>query len=147
MPYIDRKRSKYANYWFSASFAPNQWVFNHIVTKKSLRQLEKQKGVSIIFTHLGYFMRDGKIDPGFVERINWLTENPNGKYIPVSDVLTSIAESRKTNGSPPYPVIPPYYKVIMELRHLITRVKYRKFIKLDDYAFKNLKKEMFIKHT
>lgn len=47
--------------------------------------------ICILFTHLGYFMKDGTIDPGFLERINWLADNPNGKYIPVSQLLNEIA--------------------------------------------------------
>ena len=145
MPYIDPKRSEYSNYWFSATFAPNQWVFNHVVTPKAIKKLQQANGVCIIFTHLGYFMKNGRIDPGFVERINWLADNPNGKYIPVSEVLEQIAAQRRKKLKTAYPKIPAFTKFIMEIRHLLTRIKYRKLIKLDDYAFKNLKKEMFLK--
>jgi len=145
MPYVDPNRSEFANIWFSSTFAPNQWVFNHIVTKKAIRKLEQNNGVCIIFTHLGYFMKDGVIDQGFVERINWLSENPNGIYIPVSELLEKIADQRKDKGLNAYPEIPILAKSFMEFRHLLTRFKYRKLLKLDDYAFKNLKKEMFIK--
>ena len=51
MPYRDKAYEKYCNYWYSTTFAPNQWVFNKIVTKKifsrvwhySLRINEKRK--------------------------------------------------------------------------------------------------------
>ena len=36
MPYTDPIRCKYANKWFSATFAPNQDVFSHIMSKKIL---------------------------------------------------------------------------------------------------------------
>jgi hypothetical protein len=144
MPYIDPNRSDFTNYYFSATFAPNQWVFNHIVTPGAIKKLEKENGICIIFTHLGYFMKNGKIDPGFVERINWLSANPNGLYKPVSFVLNEIVETRKSNGQAPYPKIPTSAKFRMEFQHLLTRVKYRKLVKLDDYAFKNLNKEMFV---
>lgn len=144
MPYNDPLRSEFSNYWFSASFAPNQLVFNHLVSKKALQKLQEQAGVCIIFTHLGYYMKNGKIDEGFVERINWLSENKNGIYLPVSQVLGKIVERRKEKGENPYPDIPRTAKFIMELRHLLTRVKYRKVVKIDDYAFKNLNKEMFV---
>lgn len=145
MPYVDPKRSQYSNYWFSATFAPNQLVFNHLVNKETIQKLEKQGGVCIIFTHLGYYMKNGKIDEGFVERINWLAKNKNGVYIPVSKVLDKIVEERKERGEKLYPEIPLVTKFFMELRHLLTRIKYRKFVKIDDYAFKNLNKEMFVK--
>lgn len=143
MPYIDPKRSKYTNYWFSASFAPNQQVFNHIVTKKAIRNLEDKNGICIIYTHLGYYMKDGVIDPGFVERINLLASNPNGKNIPVSQMLDEIVRQRIKNGKEPFPKIPVWVKFRMEFQHLITRIKYRKLLKIDDYSFKKLKKEMF----
>jgi hypothetical protein len=146
MPYTDPSRAKYANKWFSATFAPNQWVFNHLVTQRAIKKLESENGVCIIFTHLGYFMQDGEIDKGFKERINWLSENKNGIYIPVSELLLNIAKKRQQEGNNPYPVIPNHKKFLMEFRHLLTRFKYRKLIKLDDYEFKNLKKEMFLKN-
>jgi hypothetical protein len=144
MPYIDPKRSDFTNYYFSATFAPNQWIFNHIVTPSSIKKLEQKNGICIIFSHLGYFMNKGEIDPGFVERINWLSANPNGFYKPVSFVLNEIAETRKSNDKTPYPEISVFAKFRMEFQHLLTRVKYRKLVKLDDYAFKNLNKEMFV---
>ncbi|GAH75176.1 unnamed protein product, partial [marine sediment metagenome] len=126
MPYIDPNRSKYANYWFSATFAPNQWIFNRIVTPESIQRLEKENGICIIFTHLGYYMKNGQIDPGFVERIEMLSRNPNGIYMPVTRVLKRIAAKRERNRQQPYPVLPWMVKLRMELQHLWTRIKYRK---------------------
>lgn len=145
MPYRDPRRSDYANYWYSATFAPNQWVFNHVLTKKAIQKLEEQKGTCILFTHLGYYMKDGKIDPGFKERIKWLADNPAGQYMPVSALLNTLADERRDQGKEPYPVLPALAKFFMEFRHLYTRVRYRQFLKLDDYAFKELNKEMFVK--
>ena len=145
MPYTDLSRSEFANHWFSSTFAPNQWVFNHLVTQKAIKKLEKENGVCIIFTHLGYFFKDGEIDKGFTERINWLSNNQNGIYIPVSELLEKIADTRINKGKNPYPVIPAHVKFNMELRHLLTRIKYRKMFKLDDYAFKKLNRKMFVK--
>jgi len=143
MPYIDPTRSEYSNYWFSGTFAPNQWVFNRIVTPRNIQKLESERGICILFTHLGYFMKDGKIDQGFVERIEDLSKNPNGLYIPVSSVLSRIVAERRRRKQALFPVIPRYAKLRMELQHLWTRYKYRKIIRIDDYAFKHLKSEMF----
>lgn len=145
MPYIDPEKTEYSNYWFSATFAPNQWVFNHVVNKKSIEQLKRENGICIIFTHLGYFMRDGKIDEGFKERIKMLREIGGGTFIPVSDVLENIANERKEKGLNPFPVMPRWYKLKLEIKHLLTRIYYRKINKLDDYTFKNLNVDMFIK--
>jgi len=144
MPYIDPKRSRYANYWYSATFAPNQWIYNKIVNEKSIERLDKENGACILFTHLGYFMQNGKVDIGFIESLDILSDNENGIYMPVSDVLDAIAEKRVKQGTVKYPVIGSYAKFKMELTHLLTRVKYRKILKLDDYAFKELQKSQFI---
>ncbi|MDC0568425.1 hypothetical protein OAP01_10350 [Akkermansiaceae bacterium] len=143
MPYIDPKRNKYCNYWFSATFAPNQLVFNHLVNKKSINKLERENGTCILFTHLGYFMKDGKIDEGFKERIDLLSKKTNGSYIPLSLVLDNIKEKRVQNGEKPYPKMSLPRKFLMEILHLLTRIYFRKIVKIDDYSFKNLDAKMF----
>lgn len=145
MPYIDPHRNGYSNFWFSVTFAPNQWIFNHIINKKTIDKLEKENGICIVSTHLGYFNQGGVVDKGFKEIISYLSQKKNGIYIPVSSLLEEIINSRKEANLEAFPVIPASYKFFMELKHLITRVKYRKLLKIDDYAFKNLDKEMFVK--
>ncbi len=132
MPYIDPDKTRYANYWFSATFAPNQWLFNHLVTKKAIDRLEKEKGICILFTHLGYYMQQGRIDPGFMEAINYISQK-DGWFVPVSTVLDFLLETRSADLK-----ITRLEKLKLEFLHLLTRLKYRRFIKLDDYAFKKL---------
>lgn len=45
-----------------------------------------------IFAHLGYFMRNGKIDDGFITSLEVLSKNENGIYMLVSKVMEKIAE-------------------------------------------------------
>jgi hypothetical protein len=143
-PYIDSRRSKYSNYWFSSSFAPNQLVFNHLLSKENVDKLVKDQGTAIVFTHFGYFYKDGQLDPGFVEAIEYLVSQKGGTYLPVSELLDQRAEERRSKGKQPYPTISLWYKFRLELIHLWTRVYYRKFNKIDDYAFKGLDKDMFL---
>ena len=143
-PYIDPKRSRFSNYWFSSSFAPNQLVFNHLVSRKNVDKLVSQEGTAIVFTHFGYFYKDGQLDQGFVEAIDYLTSQKDGNYMPVSQLLDLRAEERRRKGKTPYPTISWFYKFRLELIHLLTRVYYRKFNKIDDYAFKDLDKYMFV---
>lgn len=145
MPYIDPHRSKYANCWYSATFAPNPNVFNYLVNSKSLSKLEKEEGICVLFTHLGYYCKNGVIEKGFMERINMLSNNPNGVYKPLSYVLDYIANKRKENSQCTYPIISNFEKFNLEIRHLLTRIYFRKFLKMDDYSFKGLNKEMFLK--
>jgi len=143
-PYIDPKRSRFSNYWFSSSFAPNQLVFNHLVSRKNVDKLVSQGGTAIVFTHFGYFYKDGQLDQGFVEAIEYLASQKDGNYMPVSQLLDLRAEERRLKRKDPYPTISWFYKFRLELIHLLTRVYYRKFNKIDDYAFKDLDKDMFV---
>ena len=56
----------------SSTFAPNQWMFNHIVTKESIDRLENEGGVCILYTHLGYYHKNGKVDEGFKKMISYI---------------------------------------------------------------------------
>lgn len=143
-PYIDPKREKHSNYWFSSTFAPNQLVFNHLLSKQNIDNLYKENGTSIVFTHFGYFMKDGKLDEEFVTKIEYLTSKPNARFLTVSDLLNEIVEERKSKGKIEYPVIKYYQKFRLEFLHLLTRIYYRKFNRIDDYAFKDLDRDMFI---
>jgi hypothetical protein len=147
MPYIDPKRSEFSNYWFSATFAPNQLVFNHLISEKSIEKLENENGTCILYTHLGYYMKDGKIDQGFIDRIDMLSKNENSQFLTVSEVLNNIKDKRIFEGKKPYPTISWYRKFLMEFKHLYTRIYFRKFVKIDDYAFKDLNAEMFTNKT
>ena len=141
MPYVDPKRSKYSNYWFSASFAPNQNVFKLIMSKKNIDELSKKGGNSIIYTHFGYFVKDGILDKDFINSINYIAKKKNGRFLTVSKLLNSIVSERKNK----YPTIKYFTKLKFEFFHLLTRIYYRKIFKIDDYAFKNLNKNMFLK--
>jgi len=131
MPYVDARKSEYSNYWFSSTFAPNQWMFNRIVTPSAIDKLERDGGVCILNTHLGYYMKDGSIDSGFVERIKYLSKKRNGWFVPVSTVLDHLQGAHAVDTR-----IPLLTRYRMELSYLLTRFKYRKIIKIDDYYFK-----------
>ncbi len=133
MPYVDARKSEYSNYWFSSTFAPNQWMFNRIVTRSAIDKLERDGGVCILNTHLGYYMKDGVIDSGFVERIKYLSKKRSGWFVPVSTVMDHLLSARDVDRS--IPLLTRYW---MELSYLLTRFKYRKIIKIDDYYFKNV---------
>ena len=145
MPYKDPKRSKYANYWFSSTFAPNQKVFKHVMSNKNIDRLEKSNGTSIIYTHFGYFVKNGQLDTDFIKSIEYLSKKKNGIFKPVSKILNDIASEREQNGKTKFPNISYLKKFQYEIYHLLTRIYFRKIFKIDDYGFKNLNKEMFTK--
>jgi len=132
MPYLDSDKTLYSNYWFSSTFAPNQWMFNRIVTPHRIDQLEKQGGVCILNTHLGYYMRDGGIDRGFVDRIRYLSSKKTGWFVPDTPLLNHLRKCGAKAGR----TLPWMAKYRFQMSYLVTRFKYRKIIKIDDYAFK-----------
>ena len=134
MPYKDKSYDKYANYWFSSTFAPNQWMFNKIVTPESIDKLEREGGICILYTHLGYYMQGGKIDKGFKERIKYLGEKRTGWYVPVSKILNFLLEHKKNINMPEY--LSSLDKKKLEIKSISTRIKYRFFNKIDDFHFK-----------
>lgn len=134
MPYRDKKYDEFCNLWYSSTFAPNQWMFNHLVTEQSIDKLEKEGGICILYTHLGYYHKNGKVDEGFKKMIQYIGKKDSGLFIPVSEVLDLLQEQRKTTKIPEY--IPAFQKFKLEFNSLKTRIKYRFVRKIDDYHFK-----------
>ncbi len=134
MPYSDKQYEDYCNQWYSSTFASNQWMFKKMVNKKSIDRLEKEGGVCILYTHLGYYFKKGKVDPHFKQAIEYLGQKKNACFMPVTEVLNLLQENKIKNNIPEY--MPFWFKKRIELHSLITRIKYRYIIKKDDYHFK-----------
>tara|TARA_B100001057_G_C22871531_1_gene959201 strand:- start:5249 stop:6226 length:978 start_codon:yes stop_codon:yes gene_type:complete len=130
MPYYDNKYSKYSNKWFASTFAPNQIMFKHQVNKESIDKLEEEGGICILYTHLGYFYKNGKVDSHFKKIIEYIGAKNTGLFVPVSEVLKIIESQTSTYE------ISKFDKFFLEFHSLKTRVKYRYFKKMDDYHFK-----------
>ena len=146
-PYVDPNRQQYANYWFSCTFAPNQDVFARAFTNKRLQKLSKCNGTSIISTHLGYYNINGNIDNRFKTIIQDLCYRHSARFLPVTSLLNQRAEERRANGNQAYPVISRFAKLRLEVLHLATRIYYRYIDRQDDYAFKDLNRDMFVGGT
>jgi hypothetical protein len=131
LPYREKRFEKYANFWFASTFAPNQLVFNHIVNQKSIDRLEREGGICILYTHLGYYTQFGHIDKGFKEMIEYIGKK-DGWFAPVGKVLDFLLEQNK--GESEY--LSFFLQKRIELHSLITRIKYRYFNKIDDFHFK-----------
>lgn len=134
MPYKDKQYDEYSNYWFGSTFAPNQQMFNHVVTKESIDRLEKENGLCILYTHFGYYMQRGIIDPGFIKMIEYIGNKKGGWFAPVGTILDFLLERKKRLNIPNQ--IPLLMKKKLEFQSLITRLKYRFFLKIDDHHFK-----------
>ena len=134
MPYKEKRYDEFSNYWYSSTFASNQWIFNRKVNKKTIDKLESEGGICILYTHLGYFYKNGEIDPGFKKAIEYLGKKQTGWYIPVNEVLDFLLEKKKERSASDY--MPGWFRKKLELQSLMTRIKYRYLIRRDDHHFK-----------
>ena len=132
MPYTDPQRSECSNYWFSATFVPTPSIFNRIIDTHAIDTLESEKGICIAFCHLGFFMKDGRIDKGFRDAVHYMASKKSCVSMPVSLLLDEIIERRKKQGREPIPKIPWSAKAILEMKHLLTRYKYKHVFKPDN---------------
>lgn len=86
MPYRLRG-TKYVNFWFSTSDAPDVRAFNRLLTCERLDQLERDGGACIVSTHLGKgFATNGKLDPDTEGILRYLSRK-RGWFVPVSELL------------------------------------------------------------
>ena len=87
-----------------------------------------------MYTHLGYYVQDGIIDPGFVRMIKYISNKENGWFAPVSEILDFLyLRKQRNNISNKINIL---HLKFLELHSLLTRIKYRYIIKIDDYHFK-----------
>ena len=137
MPYSDRSYNKYANYWYASTFAPNPWVFNKVINRNSVDKLEEDQGICILYTHLGYYYKKGKVDEGFENMIKYISAKDTGLFIPVSDVLDLLYNQKKDKDK--LNEITRFEKFRLEASSLYTRIKYRYINRIDDFHFKKSK--------
>jgi hypothetical protein len=134
MPFKEKLYDQYSNFWFGSTFAPNQWMFNYIVTNENIDKLEKEGGICILYTHLGYYMQRGIIDNGFIRMIEYIGNKKNGWFVPVSNILDFLNQRKIEKNLTEY--LPNTFRKKIEFHSLMTRIKYRYFVKIDDYHFK-----------
>jgi hypothetical protein len=87
MPYRDKDKSAYSNFWFSSSDGANVTKFNELISKKNVNQLEKESGLCIVYTHFASgFFKDGILNKDFELNIRYLAER-NGWFVPANEIL------------------------------------------------------------
>lgn len=95
MPYTERGKLKYSNFWFSSVNAQTVIPFNKFINRTTIDRLEKEKGISIVYTHFaGRFVNEhGELDPEFEETMRYLSRK-NGLFVPVTELLDFMLEQR-----------------------------------------------------
>ncbi len=115
MPYKET-RKVYANYWFSATEAPDVVKFNKIVNQESLDRLIKEKGMAIVYTHFASgFCRAGRLDRTFQRNMVYLARR-NGWFVPAGDLLDYLLKQGRGKE------ISSWQKLSLEAEWLLNRI-------------------------
>ncbi len=95
MPYQERKKLKYSNFWFSSSNAADVRQFNRLVHPVSIDCLEAENGVCIIYTHFakGFVNAQHQLDSQFAGNLRYLA-GKKGFFVPVSQLLDYLLAQR-----------------------------------------------------
>lgn len=118
MPYIDKAKEKYSNYWFSSSDGYNLEAFLKLLSYKNIDKLEKERGCSIVYTHFAYGFVDekGDLNEEFKDRIRYLA-GKDGWFVSASCLLGYLRDAR---GEDVY--VNNYRSLMMDLDWIIKRI-------------------------
>lgn len=91
-PYFDATKP-FVKSWFSSSNGATIKEFNDLVTPDAIDKLEAERGYSIVYTHFCSFVKNGELNPTFIETMEYLSKK-NVWLVPVSTLLDYIAKQR-----------------------------------------------------
>jgi hypothetical protein len=119
MPYLDKSKIKFSNYWFSSSDGQTIQEFNKLLTKKNIDDLKNQRGASIVYTHFskGFVGKNGEVDPYFEDNIRYLAQQ-GGWFVPAGKILDHLLMNKKEDHYPSY-----WYSLKLNFIWLVNRVK------------------------
>ena len=110
--------TKYVNYWFSTSDAPDVHAFNRLLTRRRIDELGRDGGVCIISTHLGKgFAKNGSLNRETFDILRYLA-GKSGWFVPVSEILDHLLRCRGGDGA-----LGPREIMRLERRFLIDKIK------------------------
>jgi hypothetical protein len=94
MPYRDSAKP-YSNYWFSSSDGHTLQCFLKLMDEKNIDLLEKQGGLSIVYTHFGCGFQDknGVLNEEFKKKMDYLSSK-QGWFAPVSEILDYMLQQK-----------------------------------------------------
>lgn len=121
MPYRERSKSIFSNYWFSSSDGHTVEEFVNLIDQKNVNQLAEEGGCCIVYTHFasGFVDRHGELDQRFKSRMEDLAKQ-NGWFVPASELLSYLLSKKKSNE-----FIPNKYLLRLNARWFLSRLKKR----------------------
>lgn len=96
MPYREKSKELYSNYWFSSSDAYNYENFIKLLSCENIDRLEYERGCAIVYTHFayGFVNENGELNEEFKKCIDYLSSK-SGWFVPASELLDYINNTRK----------------------------------------------------
>jgi hypothetical protein len=94
MPYHEQKKP-YVNYWFSFSDGSTIDRFNQLLSEANISRLVNERGVSIVYVHFSSFVKNGQLDRTFKRKIEKLTQQRDGWFVPASTILDRLLLMKK----------------------------------------------------
>ena len=91
-------QTPFVNYWFDSSDGGSINQFEKLLSPENLDRLERERGVCIIYAHLGAgsFNSNDGVSPRFVSRIRDVASRP-GWFVPASELLDYLAARQTPN--------------------------------------------------
>lgn len=122
MPYRQKNKEDYSNYWFSSSDGENAELFSKLILKANVDKLEIENGCCIVYTHFAYGFVDenGKVNKDFEESLRYLSSK-NGWFVPASKLLDYLQSFRKKE------YISGYDAFLLDMKWIFERI-YRRLI-------------------
>ncbi len=101
MPYIEKNKSQYSNYWFSSSDGHTVKEFNCLISPENITKLEQENGLCIVYTHFASHFVDnnGEVNAEFQSKIKALSR-ANGWFAPASTILDYLLQKQIESKSP-----------------------------------------------
>lgn len=114
MPFLDKDKEKYSNYWFSSSDGANIDIFNKLLSFKNIDKLNKENGLCIVYTHFasGFVDSEGKLNNEFKEKLYYLVSK-NGWFVPTSQILNYLLSKKKNHYANEF------YLTYLDLKNLL----------------------------
>ncbi|MEI8012876.1 MAG: hypothetical protein WCI27_10450 [Candidatus Omnitrophota bacterium] len=123
MPYKEKSKDAFSNYWFSSSDGHTVEEFNQLLDCKNVDRLVKNSSMCIAYTHFanGFVDQSGKVDKLFKERLQYLAAQ-DGWFVPATQLLDYLNKQRNSNE-----YVSQMYLLKMDFQWLLERV-YKKIV-------------------
>lgn len=96
MPYRDKDKDKYSNFWFSSSDGAEIKSFTNLICKENIDRLVSENGLCIVYTHFGCdFVKNKQVDEHFKENMAYLSKQ-EGWFAPASEILDYLLQHKKS---------------------------------------------------